>query len=146
MARLHTRFESEAAEFLVLGHLLLHRIATFKAYTNMAGYDLVATDPDYNSSARIQVKSRWRSGAAGFPLGGMDWDFCVCVQLNRGNKAGTAVVAVPEYFVFPKHALPIALLQKQAGQLRLRAVAHHERYRERWDLISNFLRGDPKEI
>lgn len=43
MPRLDTRLEAEGAEFLVLGQLLLQRIASYKTYTNMPGYDLVAT-------------------------------------------------------------------------------------------------------
>jgi len=46
MSRLDTRLESEGAEFLVLGQLLIHRIAAYKTYTNMLGYDLVATHPE----------------------------------------------------------------------------------------------------
>jgi hypothetical protein len=32
--RLDTKLEAEAAEFLVLGHLLLEKISAFKAYVN----------------------------------------------------------------------------------------------------------------
>jgi len=60
MPRQDTKLESEGAEFLVLGQLLIHRIAAYKTYTNMPGYDLVATHPEKNTSAKIQVKSRWR--------------------------------------------------------------------------------------
>ena len=63
MARLDTRLEAEGAEFLALGQLLLHKIASYKTYTNMPGYDLVATNPESNKSAMVQVKSRWRTGA-----------------------------------------------------------------------------------
>lgn len=42
MPRLDTRLESEGAEFLVLGQLLIARIPTYKTYTNMPGWDLVA--------------------------------------------------------------------------------------------------------
>ena len=52
MPRQNTRIESEGAEFLVLGQLLIAGIPTYKSYTNMPGYDLVATNPDANSSAR----------------------------------------------------------------------------------------------
>jgi hypothetical protein len=69
MSRLDTKLESEGAEFLVLGQLLVARIPTYKTYTNMPGYDLVATNPDTNRAARIQVKSRWRTGApVSFPV------------------------------------------------------------------------------
>ena len=88
MARLDTRLEAEGAEFLVLGQLLLHRVASYKTYTNMPGYDLVATNPELNKSAMIQVKSRWHTGATGFPIKNFDCDFVVVVLLNRGSKDG----------------------------------------------------------
>jgi len=97
MARLDTRLESEGAEFLVLGQLLLHRIAAYKTYTNMPGYDLVATKPESNKSAMIQVKSRWRTGAGGFPIKKFDCDFVVVVLLNRGSKDGKKEVLPPKY-------------------------------------------------
>jgi hypothetical protein len=66
MPRQDTRIESEGAEFLVLSQLLIAGIPTFKSYTNTPGYDLVATNPEKNSSARLSVKSRWKTGAEGF--------------------------------------------------------------------------------
>jgi len=88
MKRQDTKLETEGAEFLVLGQLLIHRIASYKTYTNMPGYDLVATHPEKNTSARIQVKSRWRTGAPGFLIKNFDCDFVVVVKLNRGKKTG----------------------------------------------------------
>ena len=66
MPRQNTHLESEGAEFLVLGNLLTLGIPSYKTYTNMAGYDITATNPERNMAARIQVKSRWRTGAEGF--------------------------------------------------------------------------------
>ena len=57
--RQDTKLESEGAEFMVLGMLLIEGIHCFKAYTNFAGYDLVAANPASGKTARIQVKSRW---------------------------------------------------------------------------------------
>ena len=57
MAHKSTRLESEGAEFLVLGHLLINGVATYKTYTNMPGYDLVATNPEHNTSARIKSRA-----------------------------------------------------------------------------------------
>lgn len=57
--RQNTRLESEGAEFLVLGNLLVSGVSCFKACTNFQGYDLVAVNADTSRSARIQVKSRW---------------------------------------------------------------------------------------
>ena len=51
--RKNTRLESEGAEFLVLGNLLLNGIPSYKTYTNMPGYDLVATSPENNTSVMI---------------------------------------------------------------------------------------------
>jgi len=59
--RKDTKLESEGAEFLVLGRLLLEKITGFKAYTNFPGYDLIATNAEKNTSARIQVKSRYQT-------------------------------------------------------------------------------------
>ena len=50
--RKDTKLESEGAEFLVLGRLLLEKITAFKTYTNFPGYDLIATSADHNTSAR----------------------------------------------------------------------------------------------
>ena len=66
MARQNTQLESAGAEFLVLGSLLIDGIPTFKSYTNMKGYDLVAVNAEKKLSVRIQVKSRWRTKAEGF--------------------------------------------------------------------------------
>jgi len=57
--RQDTKLESEGAEFLVLGNLLIEGISCFKAYINFPGYDLVAVNPDKSKTAKIQVKSRW---------------------------------------------------------------------------------------
>lgn len=95
MARQDTKLESIGAEFLVLGQLLIHRIASYKTYTNMPGYDLVATHPENNASARIQVKSRWRTGAPGFLINNFNCDFVVVVKLNRGKKDGTGQTKEP---------------------------------------------------
>jgi hypothetical protein len=85
--RLDTKLESAGAEFLVLGNLLLRRIPAYKTYTNMPGYDLVATNAERHTSARIQVKSRWETGASGFPMANFHCDFVVAAFLNRGPKA-----------------------------------------------------------
>ena len=42
-----TKLESEGAEFLVLGHLLIESIAAYKAYINFPGYDLTAVNPEF---------------------------------------------------------------------------------------------------
>ena len=139
MARLDTKLESEAAEFLVLGQLLLARIPTYKTYTNMQGYDLVATNPDTNRSARVQVKSRWRTGAVGFLIKNFDCEFVVAVRLNRGKKGGGAQVLSPEYFVLPVKVVKSAHQPSGWSQVYFRHIPNLEKYRNNWQLISEFL-------
>ncbi len=87
MPRLDTKLESEGAEFLVLGHLLIEGIQAYKSYVNYPGYDLIATNPDTNKSCRIQVKSRWATDFdGGFPIKNFDCDFVVFAALNRGYR------------------------------------------------------------
>ena len=43
--RMDTRLESEAAEFLVLGHLLTAGMEEHKAYTRFPGFDVLALNP-----------------------------------------------------------------------------------------------------
>jgi hypothetical protein len=64
----------------------------------MAGYDIVATNPDKNSAARIQVKSRWRTKADGFIIKNFECDFVIVTKLNRGSRDGTDDVLPPEYY------------------------------------------------
>ena len=139
MPRQDTKLESEGAEFLVLGHLLMHRIVSYKANTNMPGYDLVAINPDENTSARIQVKSRWRTNAPGFIIKNFDCDFVVIVRLNRGKKGGTGVVKLPEYFVVPVNVIESAPRTKDWGRVNFNKIPGFDSYRDRWNLISEFL-------
>lgn len=138
--RLDTRLEAEAAEFLVLGNLLLERIPAYKTYTNMPGYDLVATNPEQNTSAKIQVKSRWRTGAPGFPIKNFGCDFIVFCRLNRGTKQGTGSVRAPEFYVFPVEVVrEVWNPEDPWGKVMVRRIQEWERYFERWDLIRDFL-------
>tara|TARA_R110002049_G_scaffold188251_7_gene356616 strand:- start:11493 stop:11918 length:426 start_codon:yes stop_codon:yes gene_type:complete len=141
MPRLNTKLEAEGAEFLVLGQLLLHKIATYKTYTNMPGYDLVATSPESNRSAMIQVKSRWRTGAAGFPIKNFDCDFVVVVLLNRGSKDGKKEVFPPRYFVFPVAVIEAAPRSENWGKVNLKSIPRYEEYEEKWNLVKEFLAG-----
>ena len=139
MARLDTRLESEGAEFLVLGALLLERIPSYKTYTNMPGYDLVATNPERKRTARIQVKSRWTTHATAFPIKNFDCEFIVFARLNRGNKAGSAKVLAPEFFVFPAAIIEAAPRTEGWGKVAMRDIPSWRDYRDRWDLIRSFL-------
>jgi hypothetical protein len=103
--RKDTKLESEGAEFLVLGRLLLENITAFKTYTNFPGYDLIAIDADNNTSARIQVKSRYQTNWDGFIINNFDCEFVVFVALNRGysrpRKNGDTGIKEPGFYVFP---------------------------------------------
>ena len=139
MARQNTRIESEGAEFLVLGQLLIAGIPAFKAYTHMPGYDVIATNPEKNSSARISVKSRWRTKADGFIIKNFDCDFVVVVKLNRGLKSGTGEVRPPEFFVFPVEVARAFPRTEGWGKVRFRNIPNMESYRDQWTLIRDFL-------
>lgn len=139
MSRLDTRLESEGAEFLVLGQLLIHRIPAYKTYTNMPGYDLVATNPERNSSARIQVKSRWNTGAKDFPIQNFDCEFVVAVFLNRGSKDGKKEVMDPDFYVLPVDIVGALPRSANWKKVSMRNVENLEQYREAWHLISDFM-------
>ena len=139
MARLDTRLEAEGAEFLALGQLLLNKIASYKTYTNMPGYDLVATNPESNKSAMVQVKSRWRTGASGFPIKNFDCDFVVAVLLNRGSKDGKKEILPPKYYVLPVEVIQNAPRSADWGKVNLKTIPDLATYEDRWDLVAEFL-------
>jgi len=139
MARLDTRLEAEGAEFLALGQLLLNKIASYKTYTNMPGYDLVATNPESNKSAMVQVKSRWRTGASGFPIKNFDCDFVVVVLLNRGSKDGKKEILPPKYYVLPVEVIQNAPRSADWGKVNLKTIPDLATYEDRWDLVAEFL-------
>lgn len=145
--RQNTRLESEGAEFLVLGNLLVSGVSCFKAYTNFHGYDLVAVNADTGRSARIQVKSRWATNYdRSFPIKNYDCDFVVHVALNRGYrfgrrpKAGDSGVKDPEFYVFPVALVKAALNPNSAwGKTYIRNIPDVERYKSAWGLIRDFI-------
>lgn len=139
--RLDTKLESAGAEFLVLGNLLLHRIPAYKTYTNMPGYDLVATNAENNTSARIQVKSRWETGSSGFPISNFDCDFVVAAFLNRGSKSGKKEISDPAFYVFPISVFTNLPRAAKWNKVYLRNVPNPEFYRSKWNLIVDFLGG-----
>lgn len=139
MELLDTRLESEGAEFLVLGQLLLHKIPTYKTYTNMPGYDLVSTNPEKNTSARIQVKSRWRTGASGFLIKKFNCEFVVVALLNRGSKDRKKEILDPIYYVLPVDIVRALPVGDAWSKVDLKKVPALESYREKWSLISDFL-------
>lgn len=141
--RLDTKLESEAAEFLVLGHLLLERITAFKAYVNYPGYDLIAVDEQNKRSAKIQVKSRFRTDWDGFIINNIDCDFVVFVALNRGQgrtKAGMDIKA-PDFYVLPrKYVEDVRDATNLWGKIVKSRLVDIEKYKDNWDLIRAHLK------
>ncbi len=140
--RRDTTLEAEGAEFLVLGHLLTLGIPAYKAYNRNAGHDLVAVNPDVNASARIEVKSRWASDAhwnMGTKAVGAT-DFYVYVRLNQGSgyQGRAAEIRAPEFYILPED-IAQALPKTGWQQARLNKLPDIAFYRERWDLIRDFL-------
>jgi hypothetical protein len=139
VAKLNTKLESEAAEFLVLAALLLERVPAYKTYTNMPGYDVVATNPESGRIARLQVKSRWATGTSSVPIKNFDCDFVVFARLNRGSKDGRAKVKPPELFVFPVRVLRKLPQSKLWKKVKLATIKDWQGYKDRWDLVTTFL-------
>lgn len=139
MARRDTKLESEGAEFLVLGNRLIHKIATYKTYTNMPGYDLVATEPNGGKSARIQVRCRWANRAPGFLIKNLSCDFVVFVRLNRGSKKKIADPTDPEYFVFPIDLIRSVQRTATWHKVLLNDIEDLDQFRDSWILIADYL-------
>jgi hypothetical protein len=139
MSRQNTRIESEGAEFLVLGQLLIAGIPTYKSYTNMPGYDLISTNPENNSSARISVKSRWKTKAEGFIIKSFDCDFVVIAKLNRGSKDGRSEVFPPEFFILPVDVARALPRTAGWGKVSFGRIPNLDQYRDAWHLIRDFL-------
>lgn len=142
--RKDTKLESEGAEFLVLGRLLLEKIPAYKTYTNFPGYDLVATNAENNTSARIQVKSRYQTNWDGFIIKNFDCEFVVFAALNRGfsrpKKNGDKGISEPEFYVFPiSYIKKVRDPKNEWGKIVKNRLIDLEQYRDRWDLIRDFL-------
>jgi hypothetical protein len=150
MARQNTQLESEGAEFLVLGQLLIEGVPTYKAYTGNRGYDLVATNPEKNRSARIQIKSRWATDFdGGFIISNTEHcDFVVFVALNRGYRfskkhSSEGGKKEPLYYIFPIETVRSALYEKSSwGKAFLKLVPNLPQYERNWNLIKTFLLAD----
>jgi len=139
MAKQNTKIESEGAEFLVLGNLLIQKIPAYKAYSNMPGYDIIATNPDQNSSVRIQVKSRWATKANSFIINKFNCDFVVLVKLNRGSKNQKDKILPPEYFVLPVDFVKSLPQSDNWGKINFKDIPDLESFKDRWDLVVKFL-------
>lgn len=142
--RLDTSLEASGAEFLVLGNLLIEGIPSYKAYVNFPGYDLIATNPKNNTSARVQVKSRFVTDFDDMIIKNYDTDFVVFVALNRGYhrgpKKGDAGIRPPAFFVLPiEYILEVRDPNNKWGKIIKRRLTNLDSYRDRWDLIREFL-------
>jgi hypothetical protein len=147
MPRLNTKLESEAAEFLVLGHLLLEGISAFKTYTNFPGYDIIATDATNNTSARIQVKSRYKTDYNGFIINNFDCDFIVLAVLNRGygngpKKNGDTGIKSPEFYVMPiSYILKVWDPNNKWGKINHSRLVDLGKYKDNWSAIKEFMQN-----
>ena len=141
MPRQDTKLEAEGAEFLVLSQLLIQHIPAYKAYTNMPGYDIIAHNPKTNWSAKIQVKSRWRTGAPFFLVKNFDCDFLVAVRLNRGRKGGGVTPSAPDFFVLPVTAACELVRDRGTTWSKIVFRDIDEKYTDKWSLIAEFLAG-----
>jgi hypothetical protein len=147
--RLDSKLESEGAEFLVLGLLLVEGIQATKAYTRFPGYDLLAFSPERNRVCRIQVKSRWATDYdKSFPIKNFDCDFVVHVALNRGyrhrKRLSSGGRQPPLVYVLPVDVVRKAQSPKSTwGKVFLRSMADVEQYIDNWDLIRAFLKIRP---
>jgi hypothetical protein len=141
-ARKDTRLESEGAEFLVLGHLLIEGIEAHKAYTRYPGFDVVAFNRSGDRTCRLQVKSRWRSGARGFPIKNFESDFVVFVVLNRAvaEDGSSSSVKPPDIYVIPTPIIE-EVVEVSGGWSKayLRSVTSPEQYLHNWALVRDFL-------
>lgn len=143
--RLDTKLEAEAAEFLVLGHLLLEKISAFKAYANYPGYDLIATNAERNTSRKIQVKSRYRTDWDGFIIGNLDCDFVVFVALNRGyarpKRNGDTGIEPPDFYVLPvEYVKKVRDPKNSWGKINRSRLAEIKQYKDKWSAIHDSLR------
>lgn len=141
-----TKLESEGAEFLVLGLLLIEGISAYKAYINFPGYDLTVINPDTKKIARIQVKSRWATNYdMSFPLKNLDCDFVVHVALNRGYRFGKKNnkkdngVKPPTFYVFPVDVIVKARNEIGWNKVQIKKVENLEKYIDNWTLIKDYL-------
>jgi hypothetical protein len=116
----------EGAEFLVLGQLLIEGVPAYKAYTNLRGYDVLATSPDTKRSARIQVKSRWATDAPHFLIKKIDeCDFVVLVRLNRGTPSWSSAKRAllpeePEYYILDAKEATDRVADRETGWVKIR--------------------------
>lgn len=106
----------------------------------MPGYDLVATNPEYNTSVMIQVKSRYRTNWDGFIIKNFESDFVVFVALNRGyskkRKDQDAGIKDPNFYILPIEYVKSIRSENNAwGKITKSKMTDFQQYENRWDLI-----------
>lgn len=110
--RRNTQLESEGAEFLVVGWLLINGIEAHKMYTKAPGYDLIAVNIKNKKSISIQVKSRYQTGVGHFIIKNFDSDYVAIVLLNRGyakpRKNGEKGIKEPQIYLVPTKIIKAA--------------------------------------
>ena len=141
---------SEGAEFLVLGNLLIRGVHATKAYTNFPGWDLLATNPTTADTCRIQVKARLATDFdGGFPIKDFSAEFVVLAALNRGNryrKASTGHEGQkdPMFWILPMELVVEAAEQAprwgDSSKVFLRHLSDSQQFLGAWNLISEHLR------
>ena len=112
--------------------------------TNFPGYDLIAASAENNSSARIQVKSRYQTNWDGFIIKNLDCDFVVLVTLNRGyskpKKNGDKGIGEPEFYVMPiSFVREVRDPDNSWGKIVRSRLVDINRYKDKWGLICDFL-------
>jgi len=144
--RKDTKLESEGAEFLVLGHLLIEGIHCYKAYVNFPGYDLQAVNPKTGKTVKIQVKSRWATDYdKSFSIKNFDCDFVIHVALNRGDSFSKAVKkgdskTSPIFYVWPvKEVRKAREKQNSFNKVKIKKIRSVEKPENNWQLIRDFL-------
>lgn len=142
--RRDTRLESEGAEFLVVGWLLVNGIEAHKTYSKMPGYDLIAVNAAGNRSCRIQVKSRFQTGVGHFIIKNFDSDFVVIALLNRGyvkpRKNGDTGLKDPEMYVVPTDIIREAQDPSDDWhKVSFSKIPNFSKYLNNWDIIRNKL-------
>jgi len=102
----------QAAEHLVMGHLMRRNILAYKAPPNNEGYDIICIHPNpriQSAQVRVQVKSRYQTDCQPHVLireQSLDaFDYLVVVYLNVGNfyrgEPAPAGATAPEFYTLP---------------------------------------------
>ncbi len=122
----------------------MNLITAFKAYVNFPGYDLIAVNAENNSSARVQVKSRYQTNWDGFIIKNFNCDFVVLVTLNRGyskqKKNGDKGIKDPDFYVMPvSYVEKVRDPNNEWGKIVKKNLIELDQYKDRWNLISDFM-------